>query len=385
MSLITQRPKYWAEIIGQERAIRVLHSLLKNQRFLLRGFLFEGVRGIGKTSAAYILTKALMCKGPDPIGCSSINQCSSCLLIDTKEIDQHPDFREVDAASNSGVDQARAVLEAGLALPILGKRRVTMIDEAHRLSREAWDVYLKPLEAADTDTIFIFVTNNSDRIPDTIISRCCRIRFTKVAVDAVLGLLSALCSENGITYELEALKMIALAFKGQVRDPVLMLDVLASMGNITVDLVKNNIDTSLEDGCFQLFRLILEKKKEEAVVLIDELAKNHAPVKIIESMFSMYGKAVFAEDPALNNIVIHLGEISQITAFFMKWTATISLSSDVLPLFLYEMFCIYDPRLPGARNAPVIKQPYVPQKRKEPGPTILTPKELAALIGAKIE
>jgi DNA polymerase III subunit gamma/tau len=375
MSLITQRPKTWQGVIGQSRAIHVLQALLKAQRFLLRGFVFEGVKGVGKTTTAYIFARALMCTGEDPLGCG---KCESCLLIDSKGVDQHPDFREVDAASYSGVEQARNILENGTALPILGKRRITMIDEAHCLSYEAWCVYLKPLEAADTDTIFVFVTNNSEKIPDTITSRCCRVRFAKVAADAVLGLLSALCAENHIMYEVDALRVLVSAFKGQVRNPVKMLDIVASMGNVTAELVKSQVDVSLEDGCARLFRLIMQKKQPEAVALIDELGRAFAPARIIEMMFNQYAKAAFgAEDPVLNEILTQLGEIGKVTMFFTKWAAAPNLSSDVLPLFLYELFCIRDPRLPGGSFAPFPK-PAAPKKDD------LSPEELASRIGAKL-
>jgi DNA polymerase III subunit gamma/tau len=383
MSLITQRPKTWQGIIGQPRALRVLQSLLKTTRFLLRGFIFEGVKGVGKTTSAYIFARALMCTGTDPLGCGTAgasfhdvpqgNQCPSCALIDAQGIDQHPDFREVDAASYSGVDAARSILESGIALPILGKRRITMIDEAHCLSYEAWCVYLKPLEAADTDTIFIFVTNNSDKIPDTITSRCCRVRFAKVVFDAVLGLLSALCAENHIMYEVEALRVLASAFKGQVRNPVKMLDIVASMGNVTTELVKSQIDTTLEDGSLRLFRLVLEKKQPEAVALGDELTRTFAPAKIIEAMFSVYAKAVFTtDDQALNDIIDQFGDVPKMTAFFTKWHVADRLPSDILPLFLHELFCIRDPRIG------IVSKPFAPEKKD------LSPKELAGLLGAQL-
>jgi DNA polymerase-3 subunit gamma/tau len=367
MSLISQRPKSWAGIIGQDRAVRVLQALLKTQKFLLRGFIFEGVKGVGKTTSAYIFARALMCRGLDPLGCG---KCDSCVLIDTQGIDQHPDFREVDAASHSGVEQARNILEAGAALPILGRRRITMIDEAHCLSYEAWCTYLKPLEAADTDTVFIFVTNNSDKIPDTITSRCCRVRFAKVAADAVLGLLSAICAENHIMYEVEALKLIVNAFKGQIRDAVKTLDIVASMGNMTTTAVKDLIDTTLEDGSLRLFHFVLEKKQPEAVALGDELTRVFPPAKIIETMFSLYAKAVYTTDnPALNDVA-QLGDVPRMTTFFTKWTVAERLPSDVLPLFLYELFNIRDPRT-------FLTKPAAEKKD-------LSPKELANIVGAKL-
>ncbi len=386
MSLITRRPKYWNGVVGQDRAVKVLQALLTSNKFLLRGFIFEGVRGVGKTTTAYIHSQALMCLGIDPLGCAAASiPCPSCRLIETKGIDQHPDFREVDAASNSGVEAARAILDQAQALPILGKRRVTMIDEAHRLSREAWDVYLKPLEAGDTDTIFIFITNSPEKIPGTIRSRCCRLPFARVAEDTILGLLSAISGENKVTYEMEALRLIAKTAKGRVRDAVKMLDVVAAMGSVTVALVQSQLETTLEDGVADLYKMMLARKQKEAVFAIDSLSRVYSPSKIIEKMFGFYAKAVFTEE--LTDIMLQFGDVPTMTSFFMKWSSVQGLSSDVLPLFLYELSCIRDPRLPGARRdnrhysaAPTPSLGATPSKHG-----ILTPDEAARLMGAKIE
>jgi len=384
MSLITKRPQDWNGVVGQPRAIKVLQALLKFNKFLLRGFIFEGIRGVGKTTTAYIHSRALMCTGSDPLGCG---KCESCNLIDTNGIDQHPDFREVDAASNSGVEQARNILEVGISLPILGKRRVTMIDEAHRLSREAFDVYLKPLEAADTDAIFIFITNSPEKIPGTIKSRSCRIRFAKVADETILGLLSAVSVENGVTYELEALRAIARASKGKVRDAVKMLDIIAALGNVTVELAKSQLETTLEDGVVDLFTLVLQKKQKEAIFAIDGLARVYEPAKIIEAMFGYYARSVFTDE--LSDVLTQFGNVPTMTEFFMKWSQSQTLSSDVLPLFLYEMFCIRDPKLPGAAGAAksgykITSSAPAPIKSGLEG-SALTAKEAARMGGFKVE
>ena len=171
MSLITQRPRHWNNVIGQDRALKVLRAILKSDRFLLRGFIFEGVRGVGKTSVAYLMARALMCTGPDPEGCGS---CASCKTIDTQGIDAHPDFMEVAAAAKSGVDAAREIVTTAESMPVLGKRRVVMVDEAHALSPDAWKVYLKPLELVNNDAVYMYVSNKGTQIPDEIRGRCCR-------------------------------------------------------------------------------------------------------------------------------------------------------------------------------------------------------------------
>src|ERR1700723_3103507 len=147
MNLIAQRPSSWTDIVGQPQVLDVLHAVLRNPNFLTRGIILYGVWGVGKTSVAYLLAKALMCSGKDPLGCG---KCPSCGLVTESGMDRHPDFIEIDGAQKSGVEAAREVVDTTLSLPALGKRRVTVIDEAQFLSQEAWGAYLKVLEQGDT-------------------------------------------------------------------------------------------------------------------------------------------------------------------------------------------------------------------------------------------
>jgi len=158
LNLASQRPKTWNSVVGQDRAIRVLQAVLTTAKFIPRGFLLEGVYGVGKTTVAYLLARALMCTGEHPLGCKissgtllDMKICPSCRTVDRDGIDNHPDFQEVDAGSTkdgvakSGVDAAREIIVTAETLPVLGRRRVTMLDEAHMLTPDAWKVYLKPL------------------------------------------------------------------------------------------------------------------------------------------------------------------------------------------------------------------------------------------------
>jgi DNA polymerase-3 subunit gamma/tau len=240
---IVQRPKTWDEIIGQDRALRVLKDILRNGKFAPRAIILEGPYGVGKTTTGYITAKALMCIGDNKLGCGV---CASCLVFQ-EHADAHPEFREVDAASHSGVGETRKLVEEAMELPTLSKTRVILIDEAHRLSGEAWDVYLKPLEQIDTKAVFIFATTDAKRIPAKIRSRCVVIRFSRVALDIMTGYLVSIASKMQLDYELDGLKLLARAAKGHIRSALILLDKVSAMGKVTKELAASVVDTSYSD------------------------------------------------------------------------------------------------------------------------------------------
>lgn len=243
-TLIAQRPAQWNDVVGQPRAIEVLQAALKNERFLSRGIILHGVVGVGKTTSAYLAAKALMCTGDNHLGCGG---CPSCLLIQSDGIDKHPDFIEIDGAVKPGVEGARETIETTLTLPVLAKRRVTIVDEAHWLSAEAWSAYLKTLEAGDTDALFLFVSQDYNKIQLNIRTRCLRIGFDRVSQDVLVGHLANVAARNNIAYDLDALKLIVRTTKGIVRDAVQYLNTCATFGTkVDTDMVRMVIDTSLE-------------------------------------------------------------------------------------------------------------------------------------------
>jgi len=346
MNLLAQRPNEWNQVVGQARAVTILQAILRNKHLMLRGFLFYGHLGVGKTTTAYLLSRALLCSGKDPLGCG---KCDSCLTIAEYGIDAHPDFKEIDAAGtngttpNSGVEAARQIMELwGTQTPILGDRRVIVIDEAHNLSPEAWNVFLKPLERGDTRTVFVYVSNQVDRIAGTIRSRCTQIPFELVHQDTVVGLLANIANRNNIQYELDALRLIARYTKGIIRNAVNILGSAAALGTVTKENVKLILDTSLEDLCIKLMQAIAAKDNKTAIRLADDAGRKARPPKVIETMFSVYGRAVFADpDPDLTPIYVGLPETGDVTALFIKWATTANLPSDIMPLVAYELLKLH--------------------------------------------
>jgi DNA polymerase III subunit gamma/tau len=306
-----------------------------------RGYLFQGPVGVGKTTTAYILARALMCTGTDPLGCG---KCPSCTFIDNaKDIERglnlSADFMEVDAASNSGVENARNLMDVMNSPPsAMSKRRVIIIDEAHQLTKEAWDVYLKPTEAKDTSSIFIFVSNQVESIPTSIVSRLTPLYFERVHTDLIFGLLVNLANQNNLQYEHEALRHIAVKSKGIVRDAVKWLGMVASMGTITVSIVKDALHDTLEDLCLKCYESIIANNQVDAVKFVDEAGRNYSTSKVIEVLFSIYARTPWAEPGTIYfQIATRLPNVAAVDAVFIKWLSNTNLPADALPLVVYEI------------------------------------------------
>jgi DNA polymerase-3 subunit gamma/tau len=335
-TLIAQRPSHWNDVIGQTRALDVLQAALRNQRFLSRGIILHGVVGVGKTTSAYLAAKALMCTGEETLlGCG---ECPSCLLVQSDGIDKHPDFIEIDGAVKPGVEGARETIESTLTLPVLGKRRVTIIDEAHWLSPEAWSAYLKTLESGETDSIFLFVSQDYGRIQPNIRSRCIRIAFDRVNLEVLVGHLANVASKNEIACDLDALKLIARQTKGIVRDAVQYLNTCGALGvRVDVKVVRQVIDTTLDDLCEKLLLTLAARDQVGAIKLADDLVRKDMPGKVAERMLSLYSRAIYTDDAHLRKIYLGLPDVSAVAGVLIKWAAVQHAPADIVTIIVYEL------------------------------------------------
>jgi DNA polymerase-3 subunit gamma/tau len=361
-SLIAQRPMHWNDVVGQSRPIEVLCAALKNHRFLSRGIILYGVVGVGKTTTAYLVAKALMCTGQDHLGCG---ECPSCQLIQSDGIDKHPDFIEIDGAVKPGVEGARETIESTLSLPVLGRRRVTVVDEAHWLSAEAWSAYLKTLESGDTDCVFLFVSQDFNKIGLNIRTRCIRIQFERVSQDVMLGHLANVAVKNNISYDNDALKLIARQSKGIIRDAVQYLNTCGALGvTVTSEIVRTVIDTSLEDLCERLLLTIASKNQIEAIKLADELVRKEVPGKAAGHMLSLYARSIYTEDPELNKIYLGLPDVSAVAGILTKWAAIQNAPADIITIIVYEL--LRTQSSPAARLAAPRVTPTIPSGTPAP-------------------
>ncbi|MBY0275800.1 DNA polymerase III subunit gamma/tau, partial [Candidatus Binatia bacterium] len=235
------RPQAFADVVGQEHVTQTLTNALATGR-LAHAFVFSGMRGVGKTTTARILAKALNCaEGPTATPC---NRCSSCVEITEG---RSLDVLEVDAASQTGIDATRELLETVKYQPASARFRVYIIDEAHGLSKQAVDAFLKTLEEPPAHAKFILATTAVHKLPSTILSRCQRFDFRSVAGDTVVKTLDAIVRKEGKQADEDALRAIARESGGSMRDATSLLDQVLAFASGTVDLAAVNAALGLPD------------------------------------------------------------------------------------------------------------------------------------------
>jgi DNA polymerase-3 subunit gamma/tau len=222
------RPQNFSSLVGQAPIVTALRNALAEGR-IAHAYLFSGIRGVGKTTAARVLAKALNCeRGPAPDPC---NECASCIEI-ARGSDL--DVLEVDAATYSKVEQVRELTESLRYGPARDRYKVVVLDEIHRLSRQAFDALLKIVEEPPPYLVFIFATTEIEAVPATILSRCQEFQFRRVPAPAVAALLRQICDSESIQASDSALRLVARAGEGSVRDAVALLDQLATFGSGTI-------------------------------------------------------------------------------------------------------------------------------------------------------
>ncbi|HEY0514782.1 MAG TPA: DNA polymerase III subunit gamma/tau [Thermoanaerobaculia bacterium] len=238
------RPQNFSNLVGQEPIVTALRNGLREGR-IAQAYLFSGIRGVGKTTAARVLAKALNCeRGPAADPC---NECRPCIEI-TRGSDL--DVIEVDAATYSKVEQVRDLTESLKYGPARDRYKVVVLDEIHRLSRQAFDALLKIVEEPPPHLVFIFATTEIDAVPATILSRCQEFNFRRVPSPLLASHLRTICESEGIQASDAALRLIARAGEGSVRDSVALLDQLATFGSSAIadeDAVRllGGLDTAL--------------------------------------------------------------------------------------------------------------------------------------------
>ena len=233
------RPRNFAAMVGQEHVVRALTHALEQQR-LHHAYLFTGTRGVGKTTLARILAKALNCEtGITPTPCG---KCAACLEIDAGRF---VDLIEVDAATNTRVDEMRQLLDNAVYAPTRGRFKVYVIDEVHMLSNSAFNAMLKTLEEPPEHIKFILATTDPQKIPVTVLSRCLQFNLKQMPVTAIAGHLERVLEEEGVPAEAAALRLVAHAARGSMRDALSLVDqaIAYSAGNLAEASVRAMLGT----------------------------------------------------------------------------------------------------------------------------------------------
>lgn len=217
------RSQTFAELIGQDAMVQTLANAIKRDR-LAHAFLMTGIRGVGKTSTARLIAKALNCIGPDGQGGPTIDPCGQCEPCLAIAEGRHIDVIEMDAASHTGVDDVREIIEAVRYSAVSARYKIYIIDEVHMLSRNAFNALLKTLEEPPPHVKFLFATTEVDKLPVTVLSRCQRFDLKRIPTELLASHFAMICGKEGVEAEPEALSMIAAAADGSVRDGLSILD-----------------------------------------------------------------------------------------------------------------------------------------------------------------
>ena len=283
------RPKTFSDMVGQEAIVRTLRSQVMTGR-VAHAYLFCGSRGTGKTSAARILTRAINCENPhdgDPCG-----ECQSCKTI---ESGASFDVYEMDAASNSRVEEIRDLLEKVDYPPQFGRYKVYIIDEVHMLSNAAFTALLKTLEEPPEYMVFILATTEPQKLPSTILSRCQRYDFGRYSEDQIAGHLEKVAAQSGMQAEREALALIARAAEGGMRDALSILDMCMGAGDtITEEHVRAALGTADRAFLFAFADALARKDSAEALRRIEELMRGGRDVQVFLKDLSAHLRLLMA-------------------------------------------------------------------------------------------
>ncbi|WP_076068236.1 DNA polymerase III subunit gamma/tau [Sphingomonas montana] len=228
------RPQTFAELIGQDAMVTTLGNAIRRDR-LAHAFLLTGVRGVGKTSTARLIAKALNCIGPDGQGGPTIDPCGKCDPCTAIAEGRHIDVTEMDAASHTGIDDIREIIEAVRYASVSARYKIYIIDEVHMLSKAAFNGLLKTLEEPPAHVKFLFATTEVNKIPVTVLSRCQRFDLRRIPADLLSRHFAHVVEQEGVEAEPEALALIARAAEGSARDGLSILDQAIAHGQDRVD------------------------------------------------------------------------------------------------------------------------------------------------------
>src|SRR5581483_3154837 len=217
------RPQTFAQLIGQEALVRTLSNAIKAGR-LAHAFLLTGVRGVGKTTTARIIARAVNCIGPDGSGGPTIEPCGQCEPCQAIAADRHVDVMELDAASRTGVDDIREIIDGVRYKPVSARYKVYIIDEVHMLSKNAFNALLKTLEEPPEHTKFVFATTEIRKVPVTVLSRCQRFDLRRIDSAELAHHLTDVAQREGASLTPDAGALLARAADGSVRDGLSLLD-----------------------------------------------------------------------------------------------------------------------------------------------------------------
>ena len=283
------RPTNFKEVVGQDHVVQALSNSISQDR-IHQAYLLAGTRGVGKTTIARILAKCLNCQSADGPVTNPCDECSACEEI---KAGRHLEFLEIDAASRTGVDDMRELIENVQYKPSNGLYKIYLIDEVHMLSKASFNALLKTLEEPPEHVVFIFATTDPDRIPKTVLSRCLQLNLKIVPQNILQNHLLSIVKDENVPNELDALGLIAESANGSVRDALTLLDqaIAHGAGSINLDEVKSLLGTIDHSYLYSMMHSVINGDGLNAFKYLDSVAElNPEYDHILQSIISILHK-----------------------------------------------------------------------------------------------
>ena len=281
------RPSNFSEVVGQEHILRALENSIKHNK-LHQAYIFSGTRGVGKTTIARVFAKCLNCQNGEMPQLVPCDQCSACLEI---KAGRHIEFLEVDAASRTGVDDMRELLESVQYKPANARFKIYLIDEVHMLSKSSFNALLKTLEEPPPHVIFLMATTEVEKVPKTVLSRCLQLNLKVIPETQIYDHLESLLKLESIKYDDESIRLIANSAKGSIRDGLTLLDQAIAHGNGLLDAeeVKALLGTIDESYIIELVNQVVLSDGDGAYLALNKITELNVEyeqvLKIIISVF----------------------------------------------------------------------------------------------------
>ncbi|GAB4145721.1 MAG: DNA polymerase III subunit gamma/tau [Sphingomonadales bacterium] len=282
------RPQTFAELIGQDAMVRTLKNALDKGR-LAHAFILTGVRGVGKTTTARLIARALNCVGADGQGGPTVSPCGVCAFCRAIAESRDTDVIEMDAASHTGVDNMRGIIDNVAYAAAAARYKIYIIDEVHMLSKGAFNALLKTLEEPPAHVKFIFATTEIRKVPITVLSRCQRFDLRRVDTAVLTRHLAAIAEREGVEAEAQALGLIAQAAEGSVRDALSLLDqaIAHAEAKVEAEAVRRMIGLADRHAVIGLYRDVMAGRLAEALGALGTLYQDGAdPLLVLEDMLA---------------------------------------------------------------------------------------------------
>ena len=371
------RPRNFSEMVGQEHVVQALTNALTQQR-LHHAYMFTGTRGVGKTTVSRILAKSLNCTGADGQGGITATPCGVCPACTEIDSGRFPDYIELDAASNRGVDEVQSLLEQAVYKPVQGRFKVFMIDEVHMLTNTAFNAMLKTLEEPPEYLKFVLATTDPQKVPVTVLSRCLQFNLRPMAAQTVLEHLQTVLTQEGVAFDVQALRLLARGARGSMRDALSLTDqaIAFGSGQLQEAAVRQMLGAVDRSHVFTLLSALAAGDGRQLVETVDtlrghgisaagtlqELSALLQRMAVLQAVPGMAGDPADPDAPQLQALAAAMpaDEIQLCYSIALHGQQELGLAPDeyaALTMVLLRPLAFKAPAAPGAEKKTLIESP----------------------------